>query len=44
MNRIRSLFPRTHWTTYGKAGDERRLVIWRQWLGYVWDVTDVKVA
>jgi hypothetical protein len=39
---FRHLFPRLHWSAYERDG-ERRLVLWRQWFGRVWDVLDIRI-
>lgn len=38
---ISHLFPRLHWSAYERDG-EHRLILWRQWLWHVWDVTDIR--
>jgi len=40
---ITHLIPRIHWSSYTRKG-ERYLQIWRQWLGFCWDKTEVKTG
>jgi hypothetical protein len=40
--RVKHLFPRVHWTTYERGG-ERKVMLWRQWLGHCWAVTEFTV-
>ena len=37
------ILPRIHWTSYGEEGNIY-LHIWRQWLGFCWDETKVRVG
>lgn len=39
---VRQLVPHTVWTTYWQDGD-KRLAIWRMWMGRCYRVTDVVV-